>query len=79
MKHPSLIPLSFEQERMWFLSKLHGSSPAFHERAGAWLHGQLDVNLLKQAIVEIARRHEILRTTFVDIDEQPAQRIAPEI
>jgi amino acid adenylation domain-containing protein len=79
MKHPTLLPLSFEQERMWFLSKLHGSSPAFHERAGAWLHGQLDVQLLKQAIIEITRRHEILRTTVVEIDEQPAQRIDPEI
>ncbi len=79
MKHLSLVPLSFEQERMWFLSKLHGASPAFHERAGAWLHGQLDVPLLKQTLDEIARRHEILRTAFVEVGEQPAQRITPEI
>src|SRR5688572_3858734 len=79
MKHSSLFPLSFEQERMWFLSRLHGDSPAFHERAGAWLHGRLDVHLLKQTLVDIARRHEILRTAFVEVGEQPAQRITPEI
>ncbi|HYH99199.1 non-ribosomal peptide synthetase, partial [Hyalangium sp.] len=64
---------------MWFLSKLHGAAPAFHERAGAWLHGQLDVPLLKQTLVEVSRRHEILRTALVETGEQPAQRIAPEI
>ncbi|MFL5347180.1 MAG: amino acid adenylation domain-containing protein [Hyalangium sp.] len=64
---------------MWFLSKLHGAAPAFHERAGAWINGQLDVHSLKQAFVEIAQRHESLRTTFVEIGGQPAQRIAPEI
>jgi amino acid adenylation domain-containing protein len=78
MKHFSHFPLSFEQERMWFLSKLHGAAPAFHERAGAWLQGQLDVELLKQTCVEVARRHEVLRTVFADMGEQPAQRIAPE-
>jgi amino acid adenylation domain-containing protein len=79
MKHPSLFPLSFEQERMWFLSKLHGAAPAFHERGGAWLQGQLDVPLLKQTLGEVARRHEILRTALVEVDEQPAQRILARI
>ncbi|KFE71961.1 hybrid non-ribosomal peptide synthetase/type I polyketide synthase [Hyalangium minutum] len=78
MKHPSHYPLSFEQERMWFLSKLHGAAPAFHERAGAWLQGPLDVSLLKQTIAEITRRHEILRTSLVEVGEQPSQRIALE-
>src|ERR1044072_6757051 len=78
MENPSLIPLSFEQERMWFLSRLHGAAPAFHERAGAWLHGPLDVALLRQTLVEIARRHEILRTTFVEAGEKPAQYVHPE-
>jgi amino acid adenylation domain-containing protein len=75
MKQLSLFPLSFEQERMWFLSKLHGAVPAFHERAGAWLQGHLDVQVLKQICIEVARRHEILRTALVEVDEQPAQQI----
>ncbi len=64
---------------MWFLSRLHGSAPAFHERGGAWLHGPLDVPLLRQTLVEIAQRHEILRTAFVEVNEQPVQRIASEL
>ncbi len=64
---------------MWFLFRLHGAAPAFHERAGAWLQGTLDIPLLKQTLADIARRHEILRTTFVEAGEHPAQRIAPEI
>ncbi|WP_224247833.1 non-ribosomal peptide synthetase/type I polyketide synthase [Hyalangium gracile] len=79
MNYPPFFPLSLEQERMWFLSKLHGAAPAFHERAGAWLDGPLDVSVLQQTLADVAKRHEILRTTFVQVGEQPTQSIAPEI
>jgi amino acid adenylation domain-containing protein len=73
----SYAPLSMEQERMWLLAKLHGAVPGFHERGGVWIDGILDRAALDRAIEAIARRHEILRTRFLERDGAPCQVIAP--
>ena len=70
-------PLSFEQERFWFLNQLNPGNPAYHERGALRITGLLNVGALSQSISEIIRRHEILRTRFVLVDGQPSQKLAP--
>jgi malonyl CoA-acyl carrier protein transacylase len=69
------FPLSFEQERMWFLEQLEPGNPAYNIRGAIQIKGRLNADILEQSINEIIRRHEILRTTFNIIDGQPRQII----
>ncbi|PBP94067.1 non-ribosomal peptide synthetase, partial [Pseudomonas congelans] len=72
------LPLSFAQQRLWFLAQLDGGSAAYHIPAGLRLRGSLDQDALKRALDRIVARHEALRTTFVqEQDQDPLQRIAP--
>ncbi len=72
-------PLSFPQQRLWFLNRLEGSNVAYNVPTALRLTGRLDIALLERAVSEIVRRHEILRTTFVMVDGQPVQRVVPEL
>jgi len=76
---PPELPLSFAQERLWFLDQLSPGSPAYNIPLAMRLAGRLDVPALSRAMSELARRHEILRTTFPAAGEsgRPVQRIAP--
>ena len=72
------FPLSFAQERLWFLDRLQPGerrSTTFPWRCGS--RGALDVAALERALGGIVRRHEALRTTFAEVDGEPVQRIAP--
>ena len=69
------LPLSFAQQRLWFLAQI-GASEAYHIFYGLRLKGQLDRGALRRALDRIVARHEALRTTFVSIEGEPAQRIA---
>ena len=60
------LPLSFAQERLWFLDQLTPGSPAYNVPAALVLRGRLDVPALEWAFAEVVRRHETLRTTFPD-------------
>ncbi|WP_116895900.1 non-ribosomal peptide synthetase, partial [Pseudomonas syringae] len=72
------LPLSFSQQRLWFLAQLEGGSAAYHIPAGLRVRGALDKPALERALDRIVARHEVLRTTFVqDQDQDPVQRIAP--
>ncbi|HKV13155.1 MAG TPA: amino acid adenylation domain-containing protein [Thermoanaerobaculia bacterium] len=71
------LPLSFAQERFWFLDRLVGSGPAYHIFSAWRLHGPLDVPALAASLREVIRRHEVLRTAFPDEGGIPVQRIAP--
>ena len=71
------LPLSFAQERLWFLSQMDGISNAYHIPLGLHLEGALDRGALRSALDRIVARHEALRTTFVSIDGRPMQKIAP--
>ncbi|HXD50679.1 MAG TPA: condensation domain-containing protein, partial [Burkholderiales bacterium] len=71
------LPLSFAQERLWFLNRMEPESTAYHLFTGIRLHGALNVAAFEQTLQEIVRRHEILRTTFVTVDGRPQQRIGP--
>ena len=70
-------PLSFVQQRLWFLQQLEPESPAYHISMAIRLIGQLDVKALQQALQAIIQRHEILRTTFASSDGNPSQIITP--
>ena len=71
------LPLSFAQERLWFLEQLSPGSPAYNVPAAVRLAGTLDVTALAGSLREIVRHHEALRTRFAVVDGQPAQVVSP--
>src|SRR5262249_2361878 len=71
------LPLSFAQQRLWFLDQLESGSPFYNEHFAARLIGPLNLAALAQSFDEIVRRHEILRTTFAVVGGRPVQVIAP--
>ena len=71
------IPLSFAQERLWFLQELDSENVAYFVPRVIRMKGKLAVSLIERTFTEIIRRHEILRTVFPTIDGQPLQRILP--
>jgi amino acid adenylation domain-containing protein len=77
MERPDKLPLSFAQQRLWFLAQIPGVSHAYHIPMGLSLRGELDLSALRRALGCILERHEALRTSFVVVDGEPAQRIAP--
>jgi len=68
-------PLSFAQQRIWFLDQLEPENPLYNIHTGVELLGPLNVPVLLRSIAEILRRHEALRTTFAVIDDHPVQVI----
>jgi amino acid adenylation domain-containing protein len=71
------LALSFAQQRLWFIEQLELSHCAYNLLRALRLDGPLHVPALAQALQEIIRRHEVLRTTFTNIDGQPLQVISP--
>jgi len=71
------IPLSSAQQRLWFIDQLEPASSLYNINRALRLRGPLDSAKLAKAVQSIARRHEILRTTFVANEGRPAQRISP--
>ena len=71
------VPLSFSQQRLWFLDQLDPGSSAYNIPLAIRLSGHLNVTALQQSLGEVLRRHEVLRTTFITDNDQPVQRIAP--
>jgi amino acid adenylation domain-containing protein len=69
--------LSFAQQGLWFIDQLERESTAYNQLFAVHLCGSLNVAVLEQALTEIVRRHEVLRTTFKNVDGQPVQVIAP--
>ncbi len=69
------LPLSFSQERLWFLQGLNQESGAFHLAGGIQLSGRLDLAALASSLREVCRRHEVLRTNFSEVDGRPMQHI----
>jgi amino acid adenylation domain-containing protein len=68
-------PLSFAQQRLWFLEQLQPGSGAYHAPAAVRFRGPLDVAALARSLDEVVRRHEVLRTRFVESDGEVHQRI----
>ncbi len=69
------LPLSFAQERMWFLYRLSPGAAAYNIPASVRLHGPLNRAALRRSVAELVRRHETLRTTFTQTDGHARQII----
>ncbi|MGX2041489.1 amino acid adenylation domain-containing protein [Methylocaldum sp. MU1018] len=72
-------PLSFAQQRLWFLHQLEPHGAAYHLPAALRLEGRLNVAALQNSIDEIVRRHEVLRTAFAMQGDQPVQTVLPQL
>jgi len=71
------LPLSFAQQRLWFLAQFEPASPVYNIPVAIRLDGPPALTALEQSLNAIVQRHEILRTTFSAVDGKPAQIIAP--
>lgn len=80
--HPSLseepLPLSFAQERLWFFDQLQPGNPAYNISTAYSFSGDLHIIVLEQALREIVRRHEVLRTTFPLVNGRPIQKVSSD-
>jgi len=74
-----VFPMSFAQQRLWFLDQLEPGSAAYNIPAAIHLTGPLNMAALEQSLNEIVQRHEVLRTTFAIVEGQPVQVIAPTL
>ena len=73
------LPLSFAQQRLWFLCQLAPDNPFYNCPFSLRFKGALEVSLLEQCFNEVIKRHESLRTTFTDIAGEPEQNISAEL
>ncbi|MBX8513358.1 amino acid adenylation domain-containing protein [Pseudomonas cichorii] len=69
------LPMSFAQQRLWFLAQMEGASEAYHMPAGLRLRGVLDTSVLQSALDRVVARHEALRTRFVPHASQQAVQV----
>ncbi|CAI8734121.1 arthrofactin-type cyclic lipopeptide synthetase C [Pseudomonas chlororaphis] len=70
------LPLSFAQQRLWFLAQMEGANATYNIALGLRLHGRLDVAALQRALARIVERHESLRSRFAVFDDEPRVLLA---
>ncbi|WP_338282406.1 condensation domain-containing protein, partial [Corallococcus caeni] len=73
------LPLSFAQQRLWFLNELEPGNPFYNVPVAVRMRGRLDIAALHASLNEVVRRHEALRTRFVMCDGTPFQQIVPHL
>jgi Condensation domain len=73
------LPLSFAQQRLWFIDQMEPGNPSYNMPGAVRLTGALSASALEASLNEIVRRHESLRTTFSAVNGQPMQVIAPTL
>jgi amino acid adenylation domain-containing protein len=74
-----LVPLSLQQQRVWFFEQLAPGNLAYTTQATVSLHGEVDTGALRAALDEIVRRHEVLRTAFVTVDGVAMQQLVTDV
>ena len=78
-QRPERLPLSYAQQRLWFLDRLGGGSREYNVPGALRMRGVLNAKALEKAVNTIVQRHEILRTHFEEIDGEAVQVIAPKV
>jgi amino acid adenylation domain-containing protein/non-ribosomal peptide synthase protein (TIGR01720 family) len=73
------LPLSFSQQRLWFLDQFEPGSPFYNIPSAVRLTGRLNVAAFERCLNEIVRRQQVLRTTFATVDGRAVQIIAPKV
>ena len=71
------LPLSFAQQRLWFLDQLEPGTSFYNVPIAVRLTGRLDLEALERTLLEVTRRHEVLRTTFAVVNGEAVQIISP--
>ena len=77
MPRDGALPLSFAQQRLWFLAQMEGANTAYNIPIGLRLRGQIDEHALQQALARIVARHETLRSRFAQFNDEAQVLIAP--
>src|SRR5689334_894051 len=75
---PQRVPLSFAQERLWFLAQLEPDNPSYNVPVALRLNGELNVVALEDSINAIVTRHETLRTRFAAVEGEPFQVVSTD-
>src|SRR2546423_5142280 len=70
------FPVSFAQQRLWFLDQLAPGEPTYNMPYAFWLDGPLDAGALQRAVDTVVARHAVLRTTIAAFDGMPEQVVA---
>lgn len=73
------IPLSFAQQRLWFLSQLEPNNNAYNMPLALQIQGSLNITTLEKSIAAIIQRHQILHTNFISLDGEPIQIVKDDI
>ncbi|KUI04643.1 hypothetical protein AU189_19860 [Mycolicibacterium acapulense] len=76
-ERPAVLPLSFAQQRLWFLEQLQGPSAIYNMPVALRLTGQLDAEALGAALADVVARQDTLRTVFAAVDGAPQQLLVP--
>src|SRR5262249_3282820 len=76
---PERLPLSYAQQRLWFIDEFEGTSTEYNMPEALHLQGELDQQALERTINTIVERHESLRTHFSQVDGEPFQTIVPSL
>lgn len=79
MHADDITPMSFAQKRLWFLDKLYPNQGLYNIPFAFEIHGEIQVSLLEKALLSLVSRHEILRTSFELVQDEPIQVIHKKI
>lgn len=75
----NLFPTSIDQERLWFIEQLQPGNAAYNIFSASRIKGRLDVAVMERVVNELIARHEVVRTTFTVVDDQPMQVVNPKL